>query len=364
MFRRRLGPALVFAGFVVLLDALFWFVAARVLAARSTAWIATQQAQGWTIATGDMQPHSGLLGARLVILRPSVAGGEAMMPGGLTWSADRLVLKVGLGHPLTLGIAAEGQQFLRLSHAPDLGFTAGRAVIRLPFLASTPADAELELMQVSGGIEGSRHPQDVQLDRLRAVLSPVAVAGRAGGQGWRLDIRAGGIGLPDIGYWPLGATINAAGAALVLAAPRLPELGKAGGRTGARTAEEAAAWRDGGGSLALDDINLVWGPLALRGQAELKLNSNLQPAGAGTMDVAGTARALDAASGAGLVPRGVATTASAVLMVMSHVTLREEGREDAQAVRLPFRLHDRTLSVGEIPVVQLPPILWGRDKGF
>ncbi len=347
--QRRVIP--VAAATIVLLDTLLWLVGTNTLNAEAKRWMTRARSQGWTIAAGGHSYGGWPLAATVAIDKAAVSGGEHYIPGGLAWSADRVVLSVSLAHPLTLRVAAEGQQFLRLSHAPDVGFVAGSAIVRLPLLAGRHGRGGLEATAISGGIAGSRHPQDVQLGAVSIDLEEDQGADL--GVAARLDVRVRGIGLPDIGRWPLGATIAVAGATVALTSPPLP--GQPAGRPAeTRAVAQAEAWRDGGGRLSLHEARLRWGPLAVSAEADLALDGRLQLAGHGRADVGGSAPALDAAAQAGMIPQGLALTAKAVLAVMAHVT----EPDGSDAVRLPFLLHDSTVSVGQIPVARLPEIRW------
>ncbi len=347
--RRWLTVTAIVAAAALVADTLLWSIGSHVLAAQSTRWLAQAQAHGWTVSAGERNAGGWPFATTLTIDRAGIAGGERILPGGLSWSADRVVLSISLAHPATLRIAAEGQQFLRLSHLQDLGFTAAQAIVRLPLLGR-PAGGSVSAATINGGIAGSRHPQDVQIAELSLLIQQDLPGRRSTGAMpvvVHLALQASGIGLPDIGRWPLGATIANLHAALTLSSPTLPDQ-PADGQL------RAAAWRDGGGTLTIEDAGLRWGPLAAVANATLGLDRGLQPSGAGTADIAGSAPALDAASRAGVIPPGLALTAQAILAVMNHVT----GSEGKDAVRLPFQLHDNTVSVGAIPIARLPAIVW------
>ena len=89
-------------------------------------------------------------------------------------------------------------------------------------------------------------------------------------------------------------------------------------RSGARLAEQAAAWRDGGGSLEIRHLALIWGPLDLTASATLALDDQLQPMGAGSARLVGYAETLDALAAHGAISRSAATAAKAVLSLLAH----------------------------------------------
>ena len=73
-------------------------------------------AAGWTVQqdAGARRLAAGSDAHRAAV---SLKGGDPDIPGGLTWSAERLVLRVALLRPGLLEIAAEGSQRLRLARA-------------------------------------------------------------------------------------------------------------------------------------------------------------------------------------------------------------------------------------------------------
>ncbi len=334
----------------ILTDTALWAVATWMLGRSTARWSAQAQAHGWTVSSAGQEWGGWPFAASLTIGRVAIGGGARYVPGGCDWSADRVVASVSVAHPLTLRLAAEGQQFLRVAHAPDLAFVAASAVARLPLVQGRRTGGTLDLAGVSGGIAGSGHPQDVQVGALSVVFEadqdqPAARAPAVA----RLGVRARRVGLPDIGRWPLGAIIASLGADAVLTVPSAGP-GPDGER---RDASDAAAWRDGGGTLVLENFGLRWGPLGVAASARLGLDPRLQPAGDGTAEVSGSGQALDAAAQAGVIAPGLALTAKAALAVMTEVQT-----PDGPAVRLPFLLRRSTISVGGIPVTQVPDIRW------
>ena len=350
--RPVLCGVIVFAG-ALALHGLIWLIASQVLLMQVASVLAAAAQHGWTVTTGDRTVGGWPLSATLSVDRPAISGGERIMPGGLAWSADRLLARISLRHPLTLVLSAQGQQFLRLSHAPDLGFVATRAEARISVSAPAGQWATFQADGVAGGIAGSRNPQDVQIATLRLTMHQQHVSAGFDGQKVTsvvVDARAHDVGLPDVGRWPLGATITDAGAELALVGLPTGADGVSAlpGRT--RAAAQAVAWRDGGGRVRINEARLRWGPLLLDWSAVLGLDGELQPVGDGHVQAEGTDAALDAASSGGLITPGVGLTAKAMLAVMPH-----DGRG---AVRLPFTLRDRTLSVGHIPLARLGTITW------
>jgi len=329
---------------VVIADRMLWLAGTRSLGNGLDRWEEQARAQGWKVSETGRVVAGWPLSASLAVSDLTLAGGDHALPGGLEWHAGRTVLSVWLGAPFTLSLEPQGQETVRLSHMKTIIFNADHILATLPLWHGADATAELAAQGVTGGLAGSGHPQDVRLESLALHLR---LTGDKGGQSTALagalDFAAHGLGLPDIGRWPLGDTVAAISGTMQLSSPNL--AGVRGGH------DEASAWRDGGGGVLLQDVAVRWGPLSLHGDAKLGLDERLQPAGSGTADVRGAADALDALVDAKVIAPGIGATGKAVLSVMP-------ASPDGDALRLPFVLHDNTLSVGPIPLARLNDIIW------
>ena len=345
MRRRWLAaPALVLC--LVAADALAWRLATAQLVAGADRWAVDAARQGWVLTHATQRVGGWPAAASLVISGVSLAGGEQQIPGGVTWTAQRVELSVSLLRPTRLVIRPEGRQQMRLSGLPDIVFTGARLEASIRLWGQSRELAAVDAVAVAGGLARSRATQDVQIAGLHIGLAEDGDA--APGAAWPsalLDVRATGVGLPDTGQWPLGARVAALGGRFLLASPRGRAVPEPGGM-----AAQAAAWRDGGGHLDASELDLRWGPLALNADASFGLDKRLQPAGTGRADVAGSAATLAALGDAGLIAPGLAATANALLAFMPQAP---DG-----AVRLGFVLRDNTVSVGQIPLFRVKDIAW------
>jgi hypothetical protein len=339
--RKRLIWLLVACLGVGVADRLAWVVGTRALARGLDRWEEQARAQGWTIAESGRAVSGWPFAATLAVSDLRFSGGDHILPGGLQWRTGRTVLSISLASPFTLSVEPQGQQSVRLSHMQTIVFNADHILATLPLWRGADASADLEAQGVTGGLAGSGHPQDVRLETLGVHLH--LRDGQAAGMAGDVDFAAHGIGLPDIGRWPLGATVAAVSGSMRLSSPNL--VGVRGGR------EEAAAWRDGGGVVSLHDVSVHWGPVNVHGEAKLGLDDRLQPAGSGTADVSGAADALDALVDAKVIAPGIGATGKAVLSLMP-------AAPGGDAVRLAFVLRGNTLSVGPIPLARLSDIIW------
>ena len=327
---------------LLLADTVYWQIAVRRLADGFTAWETDQRAAGWSV-THELLTRGGWpLAARVTAPRISVAGGNQQIPGGLTWSAERLVLGVGLLRPDLLELAGEGNQSLRLGRNPEVPFTADAFHVVLPLRAKRlPRSADITAVNLrttaaAGG--------DFSVGSLVSHIE-FHLAARSGEPALALALQADAITLPPNVVRLFGPRIAKLQADGALNGP-LP--------MGHTPTEYATAWRDGGGSVEVHHLALLWGPLDLSASATLALDEQLQPMGAGSTRLVGYAEALDALAAHAAISRSAATAAKAVLSLMANNS--DDGRPPD--VDVPLTLQYRTLSMRQVPLVRLPEIDW------
>jgi len=308
-------------------------------------WAQNLREQGFVVTYREVNGTILPWRVHLAIPSLSVTGGRAMLPGGLKWHADQVDLSLALLSPTMLTVTPEGEQTLEVAGAPAIVFFAEHLDAVVPLGTSRPDEIDIKADGLAGGLAASPLHQDLRIGALS--LSLQAARGGAARTTARLGIEARGVGLPDNGRWPLGATINRFDANLSLASPAL---------SGDAAVEQARAWRDWGGVLTIQSLELHWGPLTLQGAAELGLDQHLQPSGRGLARVGGWAATLDSLARGGTIQPGVAQTAKAVLAPMARPAQDSSGLE---TLELPFTLQDSTLSVGKIPLMRFGEVVWG-----
>ncbi len=308
MRRRRILWVSLLAAPLVLAaaDTLYWRIAVHHLEGGFAAWVATQRAAGWTVVHQAPGRGGWPLAATLSVPAISLSGGDPDLPGGLTWGADGLTLRVALLRPAVLEIAPSGRQRLRPGGNPEVPFAAERFTVVVP-LQARPwprfADVAVDRLRAASPTGGDATVESL---RLHMDLRPDAPSGEAA---VAFSLVSEGIGPPP--------------AIARLLGPRIASLAVDGALNGPIPAghnpgDWAAAWRDGGGSLELQHLALVWGPLDLTASATLALDEQLQPMGAGKARVVGYAETLDALAGHAVISRSAATAAKAVLSLLAH----------------------------------------------
>ncbi len=343
---RLLLAVLALAVLLALAHTALWFWGVRTMEANLDAFVATQRAQGWTVEPGTRATGGWPMAIELALANPAMAADTPDLPAGFAWKAERVVLSVALLHPRTLTITPQGQQSLRLNNGPVLPYETQSMVTRVALEPGAPPRQEtteiagLRMRLPAGALTVAKLRWDL-LSNPNAAKDAPAVT---------FNAEATQIGLPappgaESASWPLGQSIAALSASGALTGPlsRVPGL-----------SARAAAWRDGGGKLDISRFSLAWGPLDLSGHATLGLDDRLQPSGAGELRATGQNETLDALAANRVLPARAAQTAKAVLALMA----RTPQGGGPPAVEMPLTLQDRALTMGRIPLLRLPELVW------
>ncbi len=344
---RRLWIILLATPFVLAAaDTAYWYLAERNLQIGFSAWLAGRRQNGWA-ANGQATERGGWpLAATLTVHQVSLHGGDPEIPGGLTWSADRLALRVALWRPRTLEIAAKGGQKLRLAEGPTIPFTADEMGIAMPLEAGAPPsslDFVARNLRVAMPTRGDANAGLVAGSvQAHLAFQPDA---RQGAAALEFALHAQDVGPPPGVATPLGPRITSLAIVGAVDGP-VPTL--------QALSERAGAWRDAGGTLEIQHVALTWGPLNLTASATLSLDEQLQPMGAGSARVVGYAETLDALAAHNAISKSAATAAKAVLSLLAHNP--EDG--SPPDVDVPLTLQYRTLSMRQVPLVRLPELDW------
>lgn len=338
---RRLLPILAGCAVLLLLHAGYWFWAAGALARGYERWAAERRQAGWLVASGTPERGGWPFAATLTVPQPRIEGGRALIPGGFAWSGERLVITLPLLSPSTLDLVPSGPQRVRIASGPEMPLSADRLAVTVPLDRPTTASLSgagirLGLPFLPGGTAG------IGSARLRSDWRDGAASGQPA---LVLLLDATDIALPAAQRWALGERIQALALDATVTGPVPP-------RPDPRA--QAIAWRDSGGTVPVSRLAVEWGPLGLLASGTLSLDEQLQPRGTGTATVSGYAETLDVLAASGVITRGAATAAKAVLMLFGRASGQGNGQGGGQGVALPVELQDRTVSVSHIPLLRVP----------
>lgn len=143
----------------------------------------------------------------------------------------------------------------------------------------------------------------------------------------------------------LGRTVEKAAARIDLRGPLEPE---------SVSPESLARWRDAGGTLEVESLILNWGPLRIAGNGTLTVDKTLQPVGAFAARIAGLDTLLDL-----LEQRGeIRPQQAAIVRIALAVLTRAPENGGPPEANVPVSIQDQVLSVGPVPLIQLPVVIW------
>jgi hypothetical protein len=308
------------------------------------AWTQAMVADGWTVHGGTTAWSGWPLAVDYSVADFSMASADGEIPGGAAYSAARLTLHLDLLHPAAAQVIGEGQQSVRLGPTQALPFTAGRFVVTIPLTQGTPPSrAALD----AAGLHFTAPADGLTIGLLEGEADWAGAAGKAP-HSTSLRISAEAITLPPppapqaaLGPHIASATVEGTlSGTLPLEAPN--------------PAAAAAAWRESGGKLELRRIAVGWGPLGLTGSASLTLDADLQPDATATLRLVGMQETLTTLAAAHVITTRAAGAAKAVAGLLANAP---EGG-GAPGVEVPVTLHDRTLSLGMIPLTTVEKLSW------
>lgn len=336
---------------VVGADSLVWLLACRQVQAVFQQWIAARRADGWQVTSGAERLGGWPFAALVRVSGFRISGGGMLVPGGFSWQSERLALRLSFASPGRLAVLPAGRQTLRFFGGPAVVASAGhiRALVQfaaLPFTSRPTSQSGLRISASRVHIRQANSRSDLATAQSVVIDAiPGPPPARDVSSGPSLKFEATGIAVPHEEVHALGsriAVLSFSGAMV----HRVPP--------GANWTLRLTDWRNHGGMIALRGFSLVWGPLAIGASGRLTLDQNLQPAGHATARVVGYAATLDALAGAGKIGSGVATAAKALLTLLA----RPSSASGPPEVDVPLSLENRTLRLGQIPLLELPALSW------
>ncbi len=305
------GLAVVVAA--VALHGAVWFYASGRLASEIGAALDDLRRQGWEVVVDPPQRTGWPFAAGVRYGRVRVDGTSAGVPAA--WRADDLDVRLRAVQPGTLLLSPSRVQQVRLAGGDWMDVAAS-----------------LQLAVQAGSAKAVGRDLAVQLPG--GPIGIAAMHANLKGRTLQLD-------LADIEAGPLLGAGHLM-AETVLTGPLLP---------GPDPAAVATAWRDGGGALQVNTLQLDVGDLQASASGAVGLDPALQPVLNLTAHVQGYQTALDRLAQAGVIQTSAALAAKAVLGLLS-------GRDPGAPATLPIRIAGGVVSVAGFPLLRLPAIDW------
>ena len=351
-FRGLVVATMLLSTVLVALDTLMWFRLERLLDRRLASLAQDARASGWHFSARAGERGGWPFSATLILIRPTLQGGDSLVPGGVAWSGDRATLSLSPLSPGSATITAGGTQ--TLSFAPgsaaalQLRFWAARLALHLPEDDATghvtdrrrlTLDAEaLHVAAPGAGPDDIAKLADAQA-RLEwsAAPGPDMSPGNADPPPLTLSLDLHDIALP--------ARLRTPMRVLQQARFRIQLTGQRPGLQ-MQLAEALAAWRQSGGRLRIAEASLDWGDsiAALAGDAGLGADDSLD--GGFQLALTRPDPALRQLEEAGLIRPGVSQAIRAVLGLVA-------ASQPGPVIRLPLELRHGLLRLGEIPLLRI-----------
>jgi hypothetical protein len=324
-------------------QSLLWRWSTGALAEGFSDWVIKHRAQGWTI-NHDIPDRSGWpFAARLTIPRLAIESpGDEASGQGMGWEVQTLTLATPLPLPDALRLEATGPQALRLG-AMRIPFTSESFTALLPLEAGQPPRRANALMQ---GIVAQTPDGVLTINRLGGDANWVRTAEPA----LTLQFAAEDAALPQA--WLRAPALAGFG-------PRLTRLEFDGALYGSvlplpSLREQLDAWRASDGKLDVRQLRLAWGDLDAGLRLSARLDPALQPALAGTLSVTNPNAAIDSLARSGLIHRRALDGTKFAVGLLT----RRPQNGGPPVAEIPISLQNGVVSVVQIPLTRLPPIVW------
>lgn len=343
--RPAMGPrsriAWVLAAAVLAIAALsaYWVWYAAQIEAGIARWAEERRQGGYQVTFGgptiDGFPlsHVTRLGA------PAVAA-----PSGWRWQGPPLTGRMKIWDPQTIAVSFAGLHRLerleagRLTDA-EIESERAQAVVRVRADGRLDsADAQLNGLELRGNPLGRYSASSL---RLRLVPVYPAQPGQAVHLTFSSEVRD--LRLPPAVAGPLDQQ-----------AERLHLEGRLEGAV--QDVEPRLAlslWRDAGGALVVDRLELSWDPLDLQANGRMTLDSELRPLGDLNARIAGLPELFDRLAARGLMPPDQVSAMKLAVLALA----RERDSEGRDVVELPVSFRGGYLFLGPLRLAPVSPVL-------
>ena len=316
----------------------FWWVAAGKIEDAATAWRDSMRSQKIDASWQTLRVEGYPLSFRLVLTGAALKNSASLPAVDLQapvlranirpWNFHAVSLDAPDGVAAALGPAGVPIATLSAEHGSGAATIAGdgRTTIWLS-LHQTKAEAgaaisadTVHAWAILPGRAPASH-QDVGpafAASLRDLVPPVAPAGLKG------TIDELGFGVTMHGAFPPGAL-----------------------------AQAAAKWRDDGGTVELDHLNLRWGDMQITGSGTLALDHDLQPVGSLSGGVSGFDQLLSALVAGGRIKANDARVARLALSMLA-----KPGPDGRPEISTSLRIQDGEMFLGPAKLGKAPQIDW------
>ena len=342
MISRRtfIGPAALLVAVLVGYPA-YWFYTASVAEALVADWVRKQRADGLAISHGPLERSGFPFVVRLRIPDPS--GEDKRM--GWSWRGQTIALELRPWDLERIRFESGGEQRLRVQPGAGSGdFTVQTGAVTgvaeiggggdLRALSVNLQDLKLTEAESGGLFRAGR----ILADMSRPARPAIAHTEKSLG----LSVRLENTEISRIEARPLGSRIAVAQASADVFGPI----------TGETLVDAVESWRQSGGTLEINWLNLIWGALDLRANGTAALDEAMRPLGALTADIRGYEETLEALAEAGLLRRDILPASRVTLNLLA----RKDASDGRRVLTIPLTAQDGALFLGPVRLTGLPPL--------
>ncbi len=326
-----------------------WFVIADRLRNGIDRWVADRRADGWTAEHGDIAISGFPLTWRARVMKPRLVqskrrphflwSGPSFDMTWVPWQTRDIDFRTTGTHRLGLGSTEEAlaipltmtQASGRLSFAPSGGLST--VAFRIDEASFPARDGEtVKVSRITNRFDSNSSGDNIPADELR--LKPA----------FRIDTTLSGLVLPAASKPALGQTVDT----IELRGTLLGELPPGNLR------EVASRWRDGGGTLEIERIDLRWSALQVIADGTMALDRTLQPVGALTARITGYDQTMDRLVAARIVRPGEALLAKFALGALA----RDPGNGGPPELKASVSIQDGWIYLGPVKLLPAPRVSW------
>ena len=345
--KAALGAAALI-GLAAIVYCAIWWTSAEWLRGELDGWAADMRGRGWTVSYERMRIEGFPASLTAIVDAPSIAAPETS--GGWSWQGPQIAAKVRPWNTRRIEFQGAGVHRIRTAGPgrEPIRVTAGSAfglILRLAEARATKI--ALGLGNVAIDAPGHALPRKFK-EADATILVPERPGHADEGRGPEPPGPTIAVSLGEIEFG--GTQSDAHGRAIEEASLTAKLIGPP--PRDAR-AGSLAVWRDGGGTVEIGDISIVWQKANGKGSGTVALDRDLQPLAALSIRLEGHADMLRMLVALGWVEK---RDAGAIRLGLDLLARASTGQPDKIAV--PLTVQNRRLFLGPISVMRLPRIDW------
>lgn len=333
--RFALIAGLVLATVAIVAYSAAWYRVANQVRTDVETWTRERNASGLETGFRSLAIAGYPFSLRLTVDRPFAAIGRAAHPW--RWDGEGLAVIAKPWAPRRLEIVPTGEH--RLVGPTTVVFRAAEAIAELILDEDGKSgELSLELGDLTIGLENDPEPIRVEVVSL-TLEHPTPSAGQ-GAAVLFFALDAGGIFAPRAARGPLGANIER-----LLVEGNVPIV--ADGDPSALSS--IAQWRDAGGVVEIETLEMRWGGLQLSANGTVTLDDQMRPLAAFSSRVRDYGRIIEAFVGKGILTPREAAVARTVFDLMAR-------RSNDGSLEVPITVQDGRLFAGPVALVAVPAL--------